>query len=48
MRNQGYGLVVNISSMGGLIAIPFQGFYCASKYALEALTESLRMGGQTI
>jgi short-subunit dehydrogenase len=26
-----------------LIALPFQGFYCASKYALEGLTESLRM-----
>jgi short-subunit dehydrogenase len=26
-----------------LIALPFQGFYCASKYALEGLSESLRM-----
>jgi NAD(P)-dependent dehydrogenase (short-subunit alcohol dehydrogenase family) len=43
MRSQGSGLIVNISSMGGLIAVPFQGIYCASKYALEALTESLRM-----
>ena len=34
---------MNISSMGGLIAIPFQGFYCASKYALEAFSESLRV-----
>jgi NAD(P)-dependent dehydrogenase (short-subunit alcohol dehydrogenase family) len=43
MRDQGSGLIVNIGSMGGLTALPFQGFYCASKYALEALTESLRM-----
>ena len=43
MRRQCSGLIVNISSMGGLIALPFQGFYCATKYALEALTESLRM-----
>ena len=43
MRRQRSGLIVNISSIGGLIALPFQGFYCASKYALEALTESLRM-----
>jgi NAD(P)-dependent dehydrogenase (short-subunit alcohol dehydrogenase family) len=43
MRRQRSGLIVNISSMGGLIALPFQGFYCASKYALEGLTESLRM-----
>jgi NAD(P)-dependent dehydrogenase (short-subunit alcohol dehydrogenase family) len=43
MRKQGAGMIVNISSIGGLITIPFQGFYCASKYALVALTESLRM-----
>jgi NAD(P)-dependent dehydrogenase (short-subunit alcohol dehydrogenase family) len=43
MRSKRSGLIVNISSMGGLIALPYQGFYCASKYALEALTESLRM-----
>jgi NAD(P)-dependent dehydrogenase (short-subunit alcohol dehydrogenase family) len=43
MRKQRSGMIVNISSMGGLIALPFQGFYCASKYALEGLTESLRM-----
>jgi short-subunit dehydrogenase len=43
MRSKRSGLIVNISSMGGLIALPFQGFDCASKYALEALTEALRM-----
>ena len=43
MRKQGSGLIVNIGSIGGLITIPFQGFYCASKSALMALTESLRM-----
>lgn len=43
MRSKRSGLIANISSMGGLIALPFQGFYCASKYALEALTEALRM-----
>jgi NAD(P)-dependent dehydrogenase (short-subunit alcohol dehydrogenase family) len=43
MRGRRSGLIVNISSLGGLITVPFQGFYCASKYALEALTESLRM-----
>lgn len=43
MRAQGAGLIVNVSSIGGLMGMPFQGMYCASKYALEGLTESLRM-----
>jgi NAD(P)-dependent dehydrogenase (short-subunit alcohol dehydrogenase family) len=37
------GRIVNISSLSGLIASPFSGAYCASKFALEALTDSLRM-----
>jgi NAD(P)-dependent dehydrogenase (short-subunit alcohol dehydrogenase family) len=35
------GRVVQISSIGGEIALPFQGMYCASKFALEGLTEAL-------
>lgn len=37
------GLIINISSIGGLIGMPFQGHYAASKFALEGYTESLRM-----
>jgi NAD(P)-dependent dehydrogenase (short-subunit alcohol dehydrogenase family) len=37
------GRMVNISSVNGLISSPFTGAYSASKFALEALTDSLRM-----
>jgi len=43
MRQQGSGLIINVSSVAGLISIPFQAMYSASKYAVEALTEALRM-----
>jgi NAD(P)-dependent dehydrogenase (short-subunit alcohol dehydrogenase family) len=43
MRRQGGGRIVNVSSLAGLVAVPFQAFYCASKHAIEAYTEALRM-----
>jgi len=43
MRHQNSGLIINISSIGGLIGLPFRGIYSASKFALEGLTESLSM-----
>ncbi len=43
MRDQNNGTIVNISSIGGKIANPFGGWYHASKFAVEALSDSLRM-----
>ena len=43
LRQQKAGYIVNIGSIGGLIAIPFQGLYSATKFALEGLSESLRL-----
>lgn len=43
MRAKGNGLIINISSVAGIISIPFQSMYSSSKYAVEALTEALRM-----
>jgi NAD(P)-dependent dehydrogenase (short-subunit alcohol dehydrogenase family) len=41
MRDRGGGRIVLVSSIGGLIAIPFQAFYTASKFALEGFGEAL-------
>jgi NAD(P)-dependent dehydrogenase (short-subunit alcohol dehydrogenase family) len=42
-RDQGGGRIVNISSVLGRISTPMVGSYCASKYALEALSDALRV-----
>ncbi|MBS0398345.1 MAG: SDR family oxidoreductase [Proteobacteria bacterium] len=43
MRTVRSGRIVNMSSLGGLVALPFQAFYAASKFSVEAYTEALRM-----
>jgi NAD(P)-dependent dehydrogenase (short-subunit alcohol dehydrogenase family) len=43
LLRKGVGRIVNIGSMEGLMAMPFVGPYCSSKFAMEALTDSLRM-----
>jgi len=43
MRAAGGGTIVNVSSVGGRIAIPFAAPYCSSKHALEAISDCLRI-----
>ena len=43
MRKQGYGRIIQNSSVLGLITLPYRGAYNASKYALEGITDTLRL-----
>ena len=43
MRAQGSGRIIALSSIGGLMGLPFQGFYSASKFAIEGYCEALRL-----
>ena len=43
MRKQGEGRIVFCSSVLGLVAAPYRGAYCASKFAVEALADALRL-----
>lgn len=42
MRMQKYGQIINISSIGSEMGLPFRGFYSASKAALDRITEAIR------
>ncbi|MBR1792925.1 MAG: SDR family oxidoreductase [Bacteroidales bacterium] len=41
MRQQGCGRIINVSSIGGVMGLPYQGFYSASKFAIEGFSEAL-------
>ncbi|MDH4273874.1 MAG: SDR family NAD(P)-dependent oxidoreductase [Gammaproteobacteria bacterium] len=43
MRKQGYGRIIQNSSVLGIIALPFRGAYNASKYAIEGWSDTLRL-----
>jgi len=43
MRRQGGGHIINISSVAGKRGLPLSGIYCATKFALQGISESLRV-----
>jgi NAD(P)-dependent dehydrogenase (short-subunit alcohol dehydrogenase family) len=43
MRERGDGRIVNVSSIAGRVSTPMTGWYCASKFGLEAATDALRV-----
>ncbi|MBS0394575.1 MAG: SDR family oxidoreductase [Proteobacteria bacterium] len=43
LRAAGGGTIINISSLAGHVPLPFQGLYSATKFAIEAYSEALRM-----
>jgi NADP-dependent 3-hydroxy acid dehydrogenase YdfG len=42
MRRQGWGRIINLSSMGGRLVFPGGGFYHGTKFAVEAISDALR------
>lgn len=43
MRRQGHGRILQVSSLLGYVALPYRGAYTASKYALEGISDTLRL-----
>lgn len=43
MRKQGQGRIINISSILGIVSMPMRGAYNASKYAVEGISDTLRL-----
>ncbi|MFQ3789015.1 SDR family oxidoreductase [Halomonas sp. A29] len=48
MQSQGSGQVINISSIGGLYVVPTGAVYCATKYAVRAISDGLRQENDTL
>lgn len=48
MQAQGYGQVVNVSSIGGLAVSPTAAVYCATKFAVRAISDGLRQENEKI
>lgn len=48
MQAQGNGHVVNVSSIGGLYVVPTAAVYCATKYAVRAISDGLRQESDSI
>jgi NADP-dependent 3-hydroxy acid dehydrogenase YdfG len=42
MQRQGFGQIINVSSIGGLSVVPTAAVYCATKYAVRAISDGLR------
>src|SRR5688572_11112627 len=43
MRERGAGRIIHVGSMGGKITFPFMGAYNATKYALESISDAMRL-----
>lgn len=43
MKKNGSGIIINVGSISGLVTTPFSGAYCASKAALHAFSDALRL-----
>ena len=43
MKSQQHGMIINMSSLAGLVSVPYQGLYSASKFALEGASQAMRM-----
>ena len=42
MKERGYGHIINLGSLGGIVPMPYESIYCATKFALRGFTLSLK------